>query len=151
MKINVPDFDIARGLVEEWAEYGISGKTDYDPDTGQWSVILNDKQYIEHLKNLEKCHDRMCSLIKTFEKRWSSEATNSQIVLPEPPQENEQEIMLYLADVECGTVKGFKAKTSVQKLFLNRKTAILAYGSTCSSCGKRMMAILAWEDTKSKT
>jgi len=148
MKLPMPNWELAQAAVEGYAEDGVRGKVGYDPDAAQWYADLNDEDYEEYMANLRKRHNEMCKIAKEYAEHWD-DAVNIQSAATEPPKEKENRLALYLVDINCKTVRGFKVKNTLQDV-IDRKLAFMAYGSTCENCSKRMMAILTWEDVKPK-
>jgi len=148
MKLPLPNWELAQAVVEGYAEDGVGGEIGYDSDTAQWFADLNDDDYNQYMANLRKRHSEMCKVAKEYAECWG-DAVNVQSVAAEPPKENENRLALYLIDIDCNAVKGFKVKSTLKDV-TDRKSALMAFGSTCDSCGRKMMMILTWEDVKPK-
>lgn len=146
MKLPLPNWELAQAAVEGYAEDGVRGEVGYDPETAQWFADLNDDDYVQYMANFRKRHSEMRKVAKEYAKRWG-DAVNVQSVAAEPPKENENRLALYLIDIGCNAVKGFKVKSTLKDV-TDRKSALMAFGSTCDSCGRKMMMILTWEDVK---
>jgi len=148
MKLPLPNWQLAQAAVEGYAEDGVEGKVGYDPDTSQWFVDLNEDDYEEYMFNLKKRHSEMCKIANDYAENWT-DAVNIQSAAVTPPSDNENRLTLYLIDIDCKAVKGFKVKSTLEDV-VDRRTAFMAFGSTCDNCGRKMMAILTWEDVKPK-
>lgn len=142
----MPNWELAKAAVEGYAEDGVDGKIYYDPDLAQWYADLNDEDYKEYLANCRKRNNEMCGVAKEYAKCWG-DAINIQSSAMESPEKNENRLSLYLIDVDCETVRGFKVLNTLKDV-TDRKSASMAFGSTCEHCGKKMMAVLTWEDVK---
>ena len=145
MKIPQPDWAFAQGTKEAYAEDGVRGEVGYEPDTEQWYVDLNDEDYAEYQRNLRRRHN---VVLQDFTFDWEK-ATNIQGEATKPPADNENRLALYLIDTTCRTARGFKVKNTLLNI-VNRKAQHMFFGSTCETCGKKMMAVLTWEDVKPK-
>jgi len=148
MRMPMPNWELAEGTVKVYAEDGVRGIVGYDPDNKEWYADLDDNDYEKYMANLKKCHSEMCRVAEEYADRWG-DAVNIQSAATEPPKENETRLALYLVDIDCNTVKGFQVKNTLAGV-INRKTAFMAFGSTCETCKGRIMAVLTWEDVKPK-
>ena len=142
----MPNWELAKAAIHAYAEDGVRGKVGYDPETAQWYADLNDDDYEKYMANLRKRHDEMCKVAKVFAERWG-DAVNVQSSATESPGENENRLALYLVDIECKTARGFKVLNTLKDV-IERRSASMAFGSTCENCSRKMMAILTWEDVK---
>jgi len=145
MKIPATDWVMAQGMVTGWGEDGVRGKVGYDADMGQWYADLNDEDYARYQENLKLRHNDLLCIVKSLNDGWDPKAINLQSASPDPPNVLQERLTLYLVDVDCHTTRGYKITDSIKEI-VNRKASMMAIGSTCSSCGKRMMAVLIWEN-----
>ena len=146
MKMPFPDWHMAKLALEGYAEDGVSGTLGYDDETGQWYVDLDDTELEGYMANLRKCNSEV---IRGFSDLFRGGAKNVQGQAQVPPEDNENRLALYLLDSDCRTARGFKVIATLTEVF-NRKSAFMFFGSTCEKCGRRMVAILAWENVKPK-
>lgn len=144
MKHPFPDWHMAKLALEGYAQDGVSGQIGYDSETATWYAELDDAEYEQYLANLGK---RDSIVLEDFGSLDWQGAVNIQGTAVQPPGENENRLSLYLLDCDCKTTRGFKVNASMAE-FMQRKVQHLFIGSTCMSCGKKMLALLIWEDVK---
>jgi len=146
MKLPFPDWHMAKLALEGYGEDGVSGHLGYDPEAGTWYVEFNDQQYDEYMSNLRRRHR---AVLEDFGMIDWHDATNIQGGALEPPKENENRLAIYLIDCDCKTAKGFKVNASLSEV-ARREKQFMYVGSTCMSCGRKMIVVLTWEDVKPK-
>lgn len=148
MKVPAQDWEVAKLMVQAYAEDNVRGKVGYDSETSQWFADLDDNDFGEYISNLNKRDSEVRAAVEDFVTKWG-DAVNVQTAALGPPKDNEKRLSIHLIDVDCKASKAFKITSSIKEL-VNRNTAFMAYGSTCSVCGRKMMVILSWEDVSPK-
>jgi len=144
MKLPFPDWHMAKLALEGYGEDGVSGELGYDPETGTWYAEFDDDEYAKYMANLRWRHR---AVLEDFGMMDWHGATNIQGSALEPPKENENRMSIYLLDCDCKTTKGFKVSASLSEV-VRRKKQFMYVGSTCMSCGRKMLIIITWEDVK---
>lgn len=75
-------------------------------------------------------------------KDW--EGVNEQASSLEPPEEEQDQVFLWLSCIHCGAKKRFVITQTLGQ-FVLRKTSWFSFGSTCEVCGRKMKVTLKWE------
>lgn len=146
MKVPCPDWQTAKGVLEGYAEDGVTGTLGYDDTSAIWYADLNDTELTEYQANLIKNRKAILKYVSNTD--WSDSA-NMQACAIVPPMANETRLALYLVDCGCVTARGFKINNTIEQL-INRDTATILLGSICEKCGKQMLVVMTWEDVKPK-
>jgi len=146
MKLPFPDWHMAKLALEGYGEDGVSGKLGYDSETGTWYAEVDDDEYAGYIANLRWRHHAILEDFGTID--WRG-ATNIQGSALEPPEANENRLAIYLLDCSCKTAIGFKVNASLSEV-ARRENRFMYVGSTCMSCGRKMIVVLTWEDVKPK-
>lgn len=140
MEIEQPNEEFARMTAEGYMEDGVQAFP--LEREGKWYTVLNEKDYARYMTSMKR---REAVVLKNHGEMWGGVNLQGQAL--DPPDEKETRLNLYILDMGCQTIKGFKISNSA-RLLMDRQTRDIEYGTRCEKCGGAVRLVLTWENPR---